>query len=144
MLVAAEIARLSGAEGTTPMRLVDACRTGTLELVLSRSMLNRLVAVFTRHPRLNFSLESATARAELLAETAALSNLLVVGGGVAPISDTEDQGVLETALAGRAAFLGTYNLKDFRGADDSGRKSGLRVRGIQIMHPADLAARLAV
>lgn len=37
----------------------------------------------------------------------------VVGGGILPMTDLEDQGVMEAALAGRVELLITENLRDF-------------------------------
>ncbi len=104
ILVAAEIALVKGRHDTTPLRLIEACRGGRFDLVVSRAMLDRLTDVLRRQP-LNLSLALATERSNLIAEMSALSNL--------PLVDTEDRGVLEAALAGHADYLATYNLEDF-------------------------------
>ena len=144
VFVAAEIATGFGRTDTTPVRLVDACRRGMVDLVVSRSMLDRLVAVLMRPP-LRLSLEIASLRADLISELAALSNLLVAGGGVFPVSDVEDRAVLEAALAGRADYLATYNLSDFEPAATRDPDTGfLRVRDLQILHPAELLRLLTL
>lgn len=144
MWVAAEIARLKGKVDTTPLRLTQAAREGRFELVISRAMLDRLADVLSRPP-LNLSSGLATERVELIAELAALSNLLVIGGGVLPVADVEDRAVLEAALAGRADYLATYDLDDFASAAE--RDPGteiLRVRDLVILHPRELAGALAL
>src|SRR6185436_3021965 len=130
VFVANEIATLKGHADTTPRRLVGACRQGHVDLIISRTMLERLTLVLSRPP-LRLTLELATERTELIAELAALPNLIVAGGGVMPLRDVEDRGVLETALAGRAHYLATYNLVDFAGAgtQDPGT-SAFRVRDL--------------
>jgi predicted nucleic acid-binding protein len=144
VIVAAEIAAALGRHDTTPLRLVNACRGGRFDLIISRPMIDRLTAVLCRPP-LNLSLELATERTELIAELAALPNLLVAGGGVMPLRDVEDRGVLEAALAGRARYLATYNLDDFTGAATRDRDTGyLRTRDLFILHPADLAAEIGL
>ncbi|HKP76637.1 MAG TPA: PIN domain-containing protein [Longimicrobiaceae bacterium] len=142
VFVAAEIAVAKGRRDTTPIRLIDACRRGEFELVISRSMLDRLVEVL-RRPPLRLTLHTATERAETIAELAALPNLIVTGGGVMPLRDTEDRGVLEAALAGRAHFLATYNLAHFAAGAALG-EGRLQVRDLVILHPADLAAELGL
>ncbi len=144
VFVAAEIAVTKGKRGTTPVRLVDACRGGRFDLVISRAMLDRLTDVFQRQP-LHLSLALATERTELIAELASLAHLIVAGGGVLPIRDVEDRGVLEAVLAGRARYLATYNLDDFEaGAVRDPETGDLRVRDVSILHPAALAERLGL
>ncbi|MFL5384373.1 MAG: putative toxin-antitoxin system toxin component, PIN family [Longimicrobiaceae bacterium] len=144
VFVAAEIAKVKGHHDSTPVRLVDACRAGRFDLVVSRAMLERLTSVLCRPP-LRLSLELATERTELIAELAALPNPIVAGGGVMPLRDVEDRGVLETALAGRARYLATYNLADFVGAATRDPDTGdLRIRDLSILHPAALAAKLGI
>lgn len=144
VLVAAQIAKAKGHLGTTPLRLVDACRSGRFDLIVSRAMLDRMVTVL-RRPPLELTLELATEHTEVIAELAALPNLIVAGGGVMPLRDHEDRGVLETALAGRASYLATYNLDDFMGSGARDLDTGhLRVRDLLILHPHDLAAVLGI
>lgn len=144
VLVAAEIADAKGHLGTTPLRLVSACRAGRFDLIVSRAMLDRMLTVL-RRPPLDLTLESATERTEFCADLAALPNLIVAGGGVMPLRDIEDRGVLETALAGRASYLATYNLDDFMGSGARDLDTGhLRVRDLLILHPHDLAAVLGI
>ena len=144
VFVAAEIATVKDRRDSTPRRLVDACRAGRFDLVVSRAMLERLTVVLCRPP-LRLTLELATERTELIAELAALPNLIVAGGGVIPLRDVEDRGVLETALAGHAHYLATYNLDDFAGAATRDPDTGaLRVRDLTILHPAALAAELGI
>jgi putative PIN family toxin of toxin-antitoxin system len=144
VFVAAQIASLKGHHNTTPLRLVNACRAGQFDLIISRTMLDRLTQVLCRPP-LRLTLAAATDWTELLAELAALPNLIVAGGGVIPLRDVEDRGVLETALAGRAHYLATYNLDDFVGSSTRDPTSGqLRVRNLTILHPRDLVTALGL
>lgn len=144
VLVAAEIALVKGRTGTTPIRLVDACRRGRFDLVVSRHMLDRLADVLARPP---LALDHALAaeRVALVAELADLPNRPVAGGGVMPLADTEDRGVLESALAGRADYLATYNLSDFTAAArPDPATGGFRVRDLCILPPPALAELLGV
>jgi predicted nucleic acid-binding protein len=144
VFVAAEIAVGMGRRDTTPIRLVDACRSGRFDLVISRAMLDRLTDVLQRPP-LRLSLVLAAERTELIAELASLPNLIVGGAGVLPLRDVEDRGVLEAALAGRAQYLATYNMSDFESGAMRDPESGdLRIRGLSILPPADLARRLGL
>ncbi len=107
-------------------------------------MLDRLEKVLMRPP-LNFSQEVATERAQLFAEYARLPGLLVVGGGVVPIRDEEDRHVLESALAGGARYLATYNLKDFESIASHDPILGhLTFRSLGIVHPKELADKLGI
>lgn len=136
VFVAAEIALVKGHRDTTPLRLLDACRDGRFDLVVSRAMLDRLARVL-RRPPLRLSALLATERTELIAELAALANFLV--------ADVEDRAVLEAALAGRAHLLATYNLADFESVASPDPDTGvLRVRETRILHPRALAAELAL
>lgn len=144
VFVAAEIALVKERHDTTPLRLIAACLGGRFDLVVSRAMLDRLTDVLCRSP-LSLSLPLATERTNLIAEMAALSNLLVVGGGVMPLGDIEDRGVLEAALAGRADYLATYNLEDFAPVAVPDPNTGhLRVRTLQILHPRSLADEIGL
>jgi len=144
VFVAAEIALVKGREGTTPLRLVEACRGGRFHLIVSRPMLERLARVLSRPP-LRMPPALATERTELIAELSALPGMTVAGAGVLPVRDVEDRGVLETALAGRAEYLATYNLSDFREAAVRDSGSGrFRVRDLVILHPLDLAEEIGL
>jgi predicted nucleic acid-binding protein len=144
VFVAAEIAVALGRRDTTPIRLVEACRGGRFDLVVSRAMLDRLTDVLQRPP-LQLSLALATERTELIAELASLPNLIVTGAGVLPVRDVEDRGVLEAALAGRARYLATYNLGDFEsGAVRDPGSGDLRIRELSILPPAEVAERLGL
>jgi hypothetical protein len=115
-------------------------------------MLDRLEDVL----RYQLGISRSTAqryRASLAAIAAAgpsgLPPSLTLGGtGVVPRHDREDRHVLETALAGRAAWLVTANLGDFAAPGDRVVTEGQLVvrhgplRELQLMHPFLAAAWL--
>jgi len=120
--VADLLATRAGRTDTACQTLVGAVRRGTcqlgpVQLVMSWAMLTRLRAVLEDKlglPPRDVELYTAAIRqyAELGPEPAFL--LLVLGGtGVVPLKDEEDARVLDTAVAGRADYLATLNLKDF-------------------------------
>ncbi len=93
------------------------CPLGSLQLVISWGMLNRLQSVLIR--KLGASEEGALDFCSLIAKIAeagafAESPTLTLGGaGVIALKDEEDAHVLETAIAGNASLLVTRNFKDF-------------------------------
>jgi predicted nucleic acid-binding protein len=116
--VANFLAAARGRNGTCAQQLVESatsgqCRLGPLVSCISLAMLDTLEAVLEHEcgfPR-------ALAHAARNVAEAAGSPVAVVGGGVQPLADIEDQGVLETALAANAQLLVTGNMADFtRGA----------------------------
>lgn len=119
---AALLADLKGRQGTSSQCLVEivrqgVCTLGTVQLVISWGMLNRLRLVLEKN--LNISRSAADLYVDAIGGYAELGSAstgpqLTLGGtGVIALSDTEDAHVLETALAGRAAVLVTANFKDF-------------------------------
>lgn len=100
-------------------------------------MIDRLTQVFEE--KLGYPTGDAYALAESVHIVSRLANLVVVGGGVHPVRDVEDRGVLEAALAGKAHYLATYNLKDFEGVATRDPASGvLHVRDLKILPPGKL------
>jgi hypothetical protein len=110
-----------GRRGGSGPWLADAVRNaespaGSLQLVISLGMLDRLALVFVRE----FGIDPATADAAMRA-IGAIASLgpagdypyVVIGGGVYPIRDVEDRHVLEVAVAGDADVLVTANIADF-------------------------------
>lgn len=127
----------TGAAHTT---IVDAIRTGRcaaggVQLIVSHTMLSRLEDVLVR---LQFQPGDASAFCSLIGAFArrgpyGIAPHLVLGGGTTPStesrmpaydpydpavlpprSDDEDGRVLDTAVAGRADLLATYNFADFQ------------------------------
>lgn len=120
--VADFLAAAKGRRGSSSTWLVNAvrdgaCPAGPLQLVISFPMLDRLAQVLRR----GFAAHADTAR-DLTAAIGAIAaagpageepHIVLGGTGVLPMRDAEDQGVLETALAGKAHLLATANLADF-------------------------------
>jgi predicted nucleic acid-binding protein len=142
VFVSAEIARHRSAWTSPALRLVEACRAGEVDLIVSSPMLERLAEVLTRSP-LKLTPVTAQERVDLIAEYAALRSLLVAGTGVYPFTDLEDRTVLEAALAGQADYLATYNLKHFAPAAIEDPATGLLCVGsLLIVDPPTLRDRI--
>lgn len=113
---AAFLADIKGKQNSSCQTLVKIiqegnCDLGTVELVISWGMLNRLQSVFIRLGALT---EDAFAHIEIIRSYATLSPIVTLGGtGIIPLEDEEDRHVLETALAGKADVLITANFQDF-------------------------------
>ena len=141
VLVRRELALLAGKPDNVARRLFDACVLGQCDLIISRAMTDRFGQVLER--RVGYPATEARLRAERVQMVSRLANLIVVGGGIAPMNDLEDQGVLETALAGGAHYLATYNIHDFEPAATRDVTTGrLRVRELHIVTPDELLAIL--
>lgn len=90
------------------------CSLGTVNLVISWGMLNRLQQVLQTNPKLSVLRDDAVTYTNLISTYAKLSPQLTLGGtGVLPLRDEEDRHVLETSLAGKADILVTANFADF-------------------------------
>jgi len=123
---AALLADFKGRQDTscqTLIRIVQfgTCQLGSVQLIISWGMLNRLRLVLER------DLGVASSAADLYIEAIrgyaqlgaiGLSPQLTLGGtGIIALRDAEDAHVLETAFAGRANVLVTANFRDFRSKD---------------------------
>lgn len=103
------------------------CALGPVQLVVSWRMLTTLHIVLVR---LGVTKEQASSVCDLLAEVAGAGPLgqppsvVLSGTGLLPLADAEDVGVLETAFAGRADLLVSYDLGDF----EAGPRSRLPTR----------------
>ena len=117
---AALLADIKGNQNSACQSIVDTvrygrCYIGVVDLVISWGMLNRLEQVLLRLTPLA---NDASFYVGVIRSYAQLHPQLTLGGtGVIPIADTEDQHVLETALAGRANILVTANFRDFSNKD---------------------------
>lgn len=115
------LAEAAGREATAARRLVAAaasgrCVLGPVQLVVSFGMLDRFEDVLVR--ALGVDPEAARERRDLVAAFASLGpvgrpSLTLGGTGTVPMIDAEDAHVADTALAGRADWLVTANLRDF-------------------------------
>lgn len=121
VLVADLLAEAAGRRATAVRRLVAAaasgrCALGRVQLIVSFGMLDRFEDVLVR--ALGIDVETARERRDLVAAFASLGpdggpSLTLGGTGTMPMIDTEDAHVADTALAGRADWLVTANLRDF-------------------------------
>ena len=109
-----------GREGSAAQRLVRSafdghCRLGPVQPVISLAMLDTLQEVLARVGLPERLAEAARNAVEASATGGVVGEapLLVLGGGVQPLCDAEDRGVLETAIAGGADLLVTNNMMDF-------------------------------
>jgi predicted nucleic acid-binding protein len=109
-----------GRQGSAAQRLVHAtfdghCRLGPIQPIISHVMLDTLRAVLVRVGLPDGLAEAARNAVESSAIGGIIgeSPYVVFGGGVQPIRDAEDGGVLETAIAGNTDLLITHNIKDF-------------------------------
>lgn len=128
-----------GRRGGSSPWLVDAvragaCQAGSLQLVISLGMLDRLALVLRRE----FQVESDAAETLVHAIGGVASfgpagdhPHALIGGGVYPLRDEEDRHVLEVAIAGEADLLVTANMVDFETADVVRIGDGARIR----LHP---------
>ncbi|MBD2134948.1 PIN domain-containing protein [Sphaerospermopsis sp. FACHB-1094] len=116
---AALLADAKGRKGTACQTLVEIvrcgnCNLGKVELVISWGMLNRLQQVLQTQPKLQVLPDDAITYINIIHGYTKISPQLTLGGtGIIPISDIEDQHVLETALSGKATILITANFEDF-------------------------------
>lgn len=89
--------------GSVPGRIVAAWREGGLDVVLSRYILDEMVRVLPRLPRV--SLSAAEIR-DLADSFMFLADVVVPAGAQdEKLRDPDDQPVLLTLLAGRASYL---------------------------------------
>ncbi len=122
--VADLLAHARGRVGTMSQTLVDVVREGTCslgptQLVISWGMIDRLGDVLLREFDVNGedvrALQLGIATIAQRGPSGAAPYVLLGGTGVIPVRDTEDRGVMETALAGYADVLVTNNFRDFAG-----------------------------
>jgi predicted nucleic acid-binding protein len=124
--VADLLAARKGRSRTVAQSLVDVvrdgrCALGSVQLVISWGMLDRLHLVLTREfaveRGLADTLVNAIATLARRGPSGTSPYVLLGGTGVLPLRDPEDRGVLETALAGQARVLVTHNFSDFLSKD---------------------------
>jgi predicted nucleic acid-binding protein len=114
--VANYLASSRGRGGTSCQALVDMaigghCRLGPLVSHISLPMLDTLQAVLQREFDISAELAEAARNVAQDAGLPPLPPLLVLGGGLQPMQDKEDAGVLETARNGVADVLLFRNAK---------------------------------
>jgi predicted nucleic acid-binding protein len=91
------------------------CRLGPVQPIISHLMLDTLLGVLTRLGLAEPVAEAARDAVEAAATGGVVPQApyIVLGGGVQPVRDAEDGGVLDTAVAGAADLLITNNIDDF-------------------------------
>jgi predicted nucleic acid-binding protein len=120
-----------GRQGTAAQRMIRSafaghCRLGPVQPIVSHEILDTMQAVLIRCSLTEAAADAARNAVEDAAAGGIVSQppYMVLGGGVQPMIDTEDGGVLDTAVAGAADMLITSNLRDFapgpRSAIDAG------------------------
>jgi len=109
-----------GRQGSAAQMLVRSafaghCRLAPLQPVISHAMLDTLQEVLLRLDLPGQIVEAARNAVEACATEGIVGQAphLVLGGGVLPMKDAEDGGVLDTAIAGSSDFLVTNNVIDF-------------------------------
>jgi hypothetical protein len=113
--------RRHGRKNTAAYLVIEAVRNGisslgTVQLVISWGMVNRLRSVLDRDMRaLSGDIDDYIAEIIDYAQLgAATGPSLTLGGmGLLPLSDKEDAHVVDTAIAGESDILVTANFKDF-------------------------------
>jgi predicted nucleic acid-binding protein len=128
------LALSKGRRGSAAQLLVRACfagycRMAPIQPVISHAMLDTLQDVLMRLRHLAAIAEAARNAVEACATDGILGQAphLVLGGGVLPMMDLEDAGVLDTAISGNADLLITNNMIDFA----PGTKSDLDVEVVR-------------
>ena len=122
------------------------CTAGSLQLVVSLAMLERLANVLERRFAVDPAVADDAVRAIGTIATVGPAGdfpYVLAGGGTYPIRDAEDRHVLEVAVAGRADVLATANMADFAMDGIARVGDGTRVRiyaspgraGLVIAHP---------
>ena len=109
-----------GREGSAAQQLVNIafnghCRLGPVQPIISHAMLDTLQEVLIRIDLPERFAEAARNAVEASATGGIVGEAphAVFGGGVQPLLDLEDQGVLDTAVAAGSDLLVTNNLEDF-------------------------------
>lgn len=103
----------SAAQNLVGCAFAGHCRLGPVQPVISHLMLDTLQGVLLRLALPGAIVDAARAAVETACAEALVPPVIVLGGGVQPLRDAEDGGVLDTAIAGGAALLATHNLADF-------------------------------
>lgn len=109
-----------GRQGTAAQRIIRSafaghCRLGSVQPIISHTMLDTMQGVLIRRGLTEVAAEAARNAVEGSAADGVVPQppYVVLGGGVQPMNDSEDGGVLDTAVAGAADLLITSNLRDF-------------------------------
>jgi predicted nucleic acid-binding protein len=116
-----------GRQGTAAQRVIRSafaghCRLGSVQPIISHTMLDTMQGVLIRRGLTEVAAEAARNAVESSAADGVVPQppYMLPGGGVQPMNDSEDGGVLDTAAAGGADLLMTSNLQDFAPGPRSG------------------------
>jgi putative PIN family toxin of toxin-antitoxin system len=121
---------------------LEAARAGYVALRVSEPLLTELERVleylaFARSPRIVRQYMRFYRRNSRIVRTPGTLRVLT--------RDPDDNAVLECAVVGRADYLVTWNLKDFREADpEAPADAPMRYRGVSIITPVTFVERLAL
>lgn len=114
----AVLADQKGRQRTGCQNLVEFVQDGKfyglpIRLIVSWGMLNHLDNILQKPPFL-MTFDESKCYIKGIVGYAIIGPTLTLGGtGLVPIQDEEDRHVLETAIAGRANILATFNYRDF-------------------------------
>lgn len=139
VLVSALLAQRA-ARTTPPLECLRLATRGAFKLVSSPQIIAELARALA-YPKLRIPPDAAYAFAGLVVSLTEPDGLVRIRGRLTALRrDPADNAVLETALAGRAAYLVTGNLRHFEelGAADPGR----RLRGLRIVGPREFVQNL--
>lgn len=145
VFIAAERAVRNPTQGSLPERIMEAIESGEITLVASQNMLERLAERFEDAvPMSKSDAAVLTGMYSVFADPPLMRTRPepVIALGRSAHSE-EDARVIEAALAGRATFLVTYNIKDFLPACTRHPVTGHpECLGVQVIQPHDLAVHL--
>ena len=139
VLISALLAKRAG-RASPPLQCVELAARGTFRLVTSPPLVTELTRALA-YPKLKIPPDAAHAFAALVVSLAEPDGLVPIAGRLRVLTrDPADNAVIETALAGRAAFLITGNPKHF--AELPGERPGHDRRALQVISPREFLQTL--
>lgn len=140
VLISALLAKRA-ARAAPPLQCVELAAQGAFRLVTSPPLVRELTRALA-YPKLEIPPDAAHAFAALVVSLAEPDGLVPIVGRLNVLTrDPADNAVLETALAGQAAFLVTGNPRHF--AEFPGERPDHDRRGIHILGPREFLEALA-
>lgn len=127
------------ARTTPPLQCLKLAARGAFRLVTSPPIVAELVRALA-YPKLQIPPDAAYAFTGLVVSLTEPDGLVRIKGRLRVLRrDPADNAGLETALAGRAAYLVTGNLRHF---DEPGADPERRLRGLRIVSPREFVQTL--